>query len=175
MVVRTVGLPVAFEGALRGASEQLNSNQVVFRFQRMDEIVSNSIATQRFGLVLFGVFAGLALLLSTVGIYGVLSYVSAQRTHEVGVRMALGAQQRDVLHLVLAQGARVALFGVALGLIAAFVLTRLMANILFGVRPNDPLTFAAFALLLLLVALAACYVPARRATRVDPMIALRYE
>jgi predicted permease len=175
MVVRTVGLPVAFEGALRGASEQLNSNQVVFRFQRMDEIVSNSIATLRFGLVLFGVFAGLALLLSTVGIYGVLSYVSAQRTHEVGVRMALGAQQRDVLHLVLAQGARVALFGVALGLIAAFVLTRLMANILFGVRPNDPLTFAAFALLLLLVALAACYLPARRATRVDPMIALRYE
>jgi ABC-type antimicrobial peptide transport system permease subunit len=166
---------VAFEGALRGASEQLNSNQVVFRFQRMDEIVSNSIATLRFGLVLFGVFAGLALLLSTVGIYGVLSYVSAQRTHEVGVRMALGAQQRDVLHLVLAQGARVALFGVALGLIAAFVLTRLMANILFGVRPNDPLTFAAFALLLLLVALAACYLPARRATRVDPMIALRYE
>jgi putative ABC transport system permease protein len=141
----------------------------------MDEIVSNSIANQRFALVLFGVFAALSLLLSTVGIYGVLSYVSGQRTHEIGVRMALGAQQRDVLRLVLAQGARVALFGVALGLIASFALTRFLANILFGVHANDPLTFAAFALLLLLVALAACYVPARRATRVDPTVALRYE
>jgi predicted permease len=175
MVVRTSGPPEAVEGALRVASTQLSSNQVIFRFQRMDEIVSNSIATQRFALVLFGVFAALALLLSTVGIYGVLSYVSGQRTHEIGVRMALGAQPRDVLRMVLRQGARVALFGVILGLIASFALTRLMANILFGVRANDPLTFAVFAVLLLLVALAACYFPARRATKIDPMIALRYE
>jgi len=175
MVVRTSGPPQAFEGTLRVASAQLNSNQVVYRFQLLDEIVSNSIATQRFALVLFGVFAALALLLSSVGIYGVLSYISGQRTHEIGVRMALGAQQQDVLRLVLVQGARVALIGVALGLIVSFGLTRLMRNILFGVRANDPLTFAAFALLLFLVALAACYVPARRATRVDPMIALRYE
>lgn len=175
MVVRTSGPPEAVEGALRVASAQLSSNQVIFRFQRMDEIVSNSIATQRFALVLFGVFAALALLLSTVGIYGVLSYVSGQRTHEIGVRMALGAQPRDVLRMVLGQGARVALFGVVLGLIASFALTRLMANILFGVRANDPLTFAVFAVFLLFVALAACYFPAHRATKIDPMIALRYE
>ena len=175
MVVRTSGPPEAFEGALRDAALQLNSQDVVFRFQRMDEIVSNSIATQRFALVLFGIFAALALLLSSVGIYGVLSYIASQRTHEIGVRMALGAQRQDVLRMVLSQGARVATIGVVVGLLASFALTRLMTNILFGVRANDPLTFAAFALLLFLVALAACYVPARRATRVDPMIALRYE
>ncbi|HUO34478.1 MAG TPA: ABC transporter permease [Candidatus Acidoferrum sp.] len=175
MVVRTAGPPQAFEPALRDVSEQLNPNQVVYRFQRMNEIVSNSIAMQRFSLVLFGAFAVLALVLSSVGIYGVLTYIAAQRTHEIGVRMALGAQQRDVLRMVLLQGARVTLIGVGIGLIAALGLTRLMSNIVFGVRPDDPLTFGAFALLLLLVALAACYVPAHRATRIDPLVALRYE
>ena len=175
MVVRTAGQPQAFEPALRDASEQLNPNEGVYRFQRMDEIVSNSISMQRFSLVLFGVFAVLALVLSSVGIYGVLTYVAAQRTHEIGVRMALGAQRDDVLRMVLLQGARVALIGVGIGLVAALGLTRLMSNIVFGVRPDDPLTFAGFSLLLLLVALVACYVPAHRATRIDPLVALRYE
>ena len=175
MLVRTAGPPEAFEGALREAARQLNSEDVVFRFQPLEEIVSNSIASQRFALVLFGIFAALALLLSSVGIYGVLSYISGQRTHEIGVRMALGAQQADVLRMVLTQGARVAAIGVGIGLAASFALTRLMTNIIFGVRANDPLTFTAFGVLLLGVALGACYVPARRATRVDPMVALRYE
>lgn len=175
MVLRTAGAPQSFEPALRKAAEEMNPNQVVFRFQQMDEIVADSIATQRFALLLFGIFAALALLLSAVGIYGVLSYVAGQRTHEIGVRMALGAQQQDVLRMVLSQGARVALVGVFVGLVAAFALTRLMRDIIFGVGANDPVTFICLALLLILVALAACYVPARRATRVDPMVALRYE
>jgi predicted permease len=175
MLVRTAGPPQSLEAAIRKAAEELNPNEVVYRFQLMDEIVSGSIASERFALVLFGVFAGVALLLSSIGIYGVLSYVTGQRIHEIGVRMALGAQQHDVLKMVLFQGARVALLGVAVGLIAAFSLTRLMRSFLFGVGPNDPFTFVAFAGLLFLLALAACYVPAWRATRVDPMIALRYE
>lgn len=175
VIVRTAGPPAAFESAIRKAAEEMNPNQVVYRFQMMNQIVADSIATQRFALVLFGIFAALALLLSSIGIYGVLSYVAAQRTHEIGVRMALGAQQQDVLKMVLSQGARVALVGVVVGLVAAFALTRLMRDIIFGVRANDPVTFISLALLLVIVALAACYVPARRATRVDPMVALRYE
>jgi len=126
-------------------------------------------------MILLGAFAVLALVLSCIGIYGVISYLVGQRTHEIGIRVALGAQRGDVMRLVLGQGAKLALIGVAIGIAAALGLTRLMANQLFGVTAHDPLTFVAVAILLTLVALLACYLPARRAVRVDPMIALRYE
>jgi ABC-type antimicrobial peptide transport system permease subunit len=126
-------------------------------------------------MILLGVFAALALILSCVGIYGVISYLVSQRTHEIGVRIALGAQRSDVLRLILGQGVRMALIGVAIGIAAALGLTRLMANQLFGVTTHDPLTFGGVAVLLTLVAVAACYIPARRAMRTDPIVALRYE
>jgi ABC-type antimicrobial peptide transport system permease subunit len=126
-------------------------------------------------MILLGVFAGLAVVLACVGIYGVVSYLVGERTHEIGLRVALGAQRSDVMRLVLGEGAKMALAGVVAGLAAAFGLTRLMANQLFGVTPHDPLTYAAVAVLLMLVALFACYVPARRAVRLDPLAALRCE
>jgi ABC-type antimicrobial peptide transport system permease subunit len=141
----------------------------------MERIVSSSIAAQRFSMILLGIFATLALALSAIGIYGVISYFVGQRGQEVGIRMALGAQRRDVLWLILGQGARMAVIGVAIGVIASLVLTRLMSSMLYGVRAYDPLTFAGVASLVIAVAVLACYVPAMRATRVDPVTALRYE
>jgi ABC-type antimicrobial peptide transport system permease subunit len=126
-------------------------------------------------MLLLVLFSVLALILAAVGIYGLMAYSVSQRTHEIGVRLAIGAQRRDVLRLVLRDGARLTFLGIALGIIAALALTRLMATLLFEVTPTDPATFAAVAILLAVVALAACYIPARRATRVDPMVALRYD
>jgi len=174
-VVRAAGTPQAVSESLRAASQQLDSKQVLYEFQPMTKVVSDSIAAQRFTMILLGVFAVLALVLSAVGIFGVISYVTGQRTQEIGIRMALGAQRGDVLRLVLGHGMRVVLLGVAIGLAAALGLTRLMASQLYGVSAKDPLTFAGVAALLTLVALAACYIPARRAMRVDPIVALRYE
>jgi predicted permease len=174
-VVRAAGTPQAVSESLRAASQKYDSRQVLYEFQPMSKVVSDSIAAQRFTMILLGVFAALALLLSAVGIFGVISYVTGQRTQEIGIRMALGAQRGDVLALVLGQGMRVALLGVAIGLAAALGLTRLMASQLYGVSANDPPTFIAVAALLTFVALAACYIPARRAMRVDPILALRYE
>jgi predicted permease len=175
MVVRTSGNPDAFISAIRQASTKFDSGQLVYDFTAMTKIVSDSIATQRFTMILLGIFSALALVLSSVGIYGVISYVVGQRTHEIGIRMALGAQRRDVLRMVLGEGLRVALVGVAVGIAAALGLTHLMTQMIFGVRAVDPITFAGVAILLTLVALAACYMPARRAMRVDPIVALRYE
>jgi putative ABC transport system permease protein len=144
----------------------------------MQEIASESMSSQRFPMIHLGVFAGLALLLASVGIYGVISYSVAQRLHEIGIRMALGAERRDVFRMVIGQGFQLALAGLAIGAAATLVLTRLLSSfsqLLYGVGAGDPLTFAVVSLILTGVAILACYVPARRAMRVDPMIALRYE
>jgi predicted permease len=175
VVLRTAGDPAAVMGPVRRAVEQIDPREIIYSVQTMDEVIAGSFAARRLSMILLGIFAALALVLSCVGIYGVISYVVGQRTHEIGVRMALGAQPRDVLRLVLGEGAKMALVGVAAGIAAALGLTRLMANELFGVTAHDPLTFAAVAIVLTLVALLACYLPARRAVRVDPMVALRYQ
>ena len=174
-VARTHGAPETATAALRNATTQFDSQAVVYDFLPLQRIVSDSIAAQRFSMTLLGIFAGVALLLSAIGIYGVLSYFVGQRTHEVGIRMALGAQRWDVLRLILGQGTKMALIGVGIGLVAAVALTRLMASMLFGVSATDPLTFTGVALMLTGTAALACYLPARRATQVDPMVALRYE
>ncbi len=174
-IVRTAAAPENSLAPIRHALSALDPNIVVFETQTMEKIVAGSLAARRFSMILLGIFAALALLLSCVGVYGVISYLAGQRTHEIGLRMALGAQRTDVLRLVLGHSAKMALLGVALGLVASLSLTRLMAKLLYGVTAYDPLTFLAVAALLILTALAASYLPARRATRVDPMIALRYE
>jgi len=175
VVLRTEGDPAAIMGLVRGAVDQIDSREVIYGVQTMDDVLATSFAARRLSMILLGIFAALALVLSCVGIYGVVSYLVGQRTHEIGVRMALGAQREDVMRLVLGQGARMALIGVAVGLAAALGLTQLMASQLFGVTAHDPLTFVLVAILLTLVALLACYLPARRAMRVDPTVALRYE
>ncbi|MDE3108466.1 MAG: ABC transporter permease, partial [Acidobacteriota bacterium] len=174
-VVRTQGSPDAEMKTIRTALRSVNSGVVVYEVRTLKSIISRSLAARRFSMILLAIFAALALVLSCIGIYGVISYLVGQRTHEIGVRIALGAQPASVLRLILGQAARMALVGIAVGLAGSLALTRLISKMLFGVSAYDPLTFAAVASLLVVVALAACYVPARRAMRVDPMIALRYE
>jgi putative ABC transport system permease protein len=174
-LARTDGSPGAFVGSIRNAVSNFNSNAVMFGAEPVDDTVSRSLGARRFAMILLAVFAGLALLLSSIGIYGVVSYVVGQRTHEIGIRMALGAQRSDVLKVVMGQGAGLALLGVIAGLAAGAGLTRFMSKILYGVSATDPLTFVLVGVALMTVALAACYLPARRAMRVDPIVALRYE
>jgi predicted permease len=161
--------------ALRQTNRQISAEQAIYEPQSMDDIISATMASRRFSTILLGVFATLALLLSSIGIYGVISYLVGQRTREIGLRMALGASRAGVLWMVLSEGAKLASIGVAIGFAASLALTRILATLLFDVSPTDPLTFMAVAILLTLVALAACYIPARRAMHVDPMVALRYE
>jgi predicted permease len=175
VVVRTRAHAPGLMDSLRRVVQGLGGDNVIFQPRAMDDIVSDSLATRRFSMFVLAGFAALALLLSCVGIYGVISYVVSQRTNEIGIRMALGARRGDVLGLVLRQGVQLAIAGVAIGVLAAIALTRLMGDLLYGIPATDPLTFAGVAAGLTLVALAASYLPARRAMRVDPMQALRHE
>lgn len=175
LIVRTKADPLSVTAAVRHQVQQLDPNQPVYNVSTMEQTLDQSLATQRLSMTLLAVLAGLALILAAVGIYGVMSYTVSQRTHEIGIRMAIGAQQRDVFKLVIGRGLGLVLVGVAIGLAGAFGLTRLMATMLFGVKPTDPETFMTIAGLLIAVALLACYVPGRRATKVDPLVALRYE
>jgi putative ABC transport system permease protein len=175
LVVKSAADPASLTSAIRGAIASIDKDQPIFAIATMQELVDSSVSTRRVTLILLGIFSALALVLAAIGIYGVISYSVAQRTHEIGIRMALGADGGGVLRMILAQGAKLAGAGVVIGLAASLGLTRLMANLLFSVSAADPLTFAAVALVLVLVALLACYIPARRALRVDPIIALRYE
>jgi putative ABC transport system permease protein len=175
LVVREADGATGAAVGVREAIRQVDKDQYVPAVRRMTELVAGSVARRRFNALLTGLFAAVALLLASIGIFGVTAYTVAMRTHEIGVRMALGARAADVLRLVLWQGLRLILCGVGLGLLGSLALTRVLAGMLYGVTPTDAPTFAAVSLLLTAVALVACYVPARRATRVDPMIALRYE
>jgi len=175
LAVRTTASPQNAIAAIREQVRALDADQPITNVATMEERLSQSLSQPRFSTMLLGLFASVALLLAAVGIFGVMSYVVPQRTHEFGIRMALGAQRIDVLKLVVGHGMRLTVIGLAIGLAASFALTRLMSSLLFGVSATDPLTFLAISMLLASVALMASYFPARRATKVDPIIALRYE
>jgi predicted permease len=175
VVLRTQGDPTAVMGQVRETVKEIDPREVIYNVQTMDDVVATSYAARRLTMILLTAFAVLALALACVGIYGVISYLVGQRTQEIGIRMALGAQRRDILYLVLGEGTKMALAGAAIGIAASLALTRLMAKQLFGVSAHDPVTYASVAFVLMLVAIAACYIPARRAVRVDPMTSLRCE
>jgi putative ABC transport system permease protein len=175
IVARTNADPGAIAGSLRTTLTSVDKDLPVYWVKPMTEYLRDSLSRRRFNMVLLMIFSGVALVLAAVGIYGVISYGVTQRTHELGIRMALGAQQRDVLKLVVRQAMIVALGGVGIGLLASLALTRLLKSLLFNVGVTDPLTFVAIAALMSMIALLACLIPARRATKVDPLVALRYE
>jgi predicted permease len=175
LAVRSAVDPASLAGAVRREVAAVDPDQPTADVTTLEQTLSQSVAPRRFNMLLLGVFAFIALLISTVGVYGVVAYSVTQRTHEVGIRMALGAQRGDVLRMVIGQGLKLALIGVAIGVAGALALTRFLASLLYGVKPTDPLTFIAVSVILIAVALLACYIPARRASKIDPMVALRYE
>jgi putative ABC transport system permease protein len=175
VVVRSSLSASSVAAAIRQSVHAIDKDLPVTDFATFPDMLGQSISRERFRTFLLGSFSAIALVLAAVGIFGVISYSASQRTHEIGIRMALGAQRRDVLHLILVQGAKLALLGLAIGVVLAFLLTRLIASLLYSVSATDPLTFGAVAIVLLGVVMTACYIPARRAMRVDPMVALRYQ
>jgi putative ABC transport system permease protein len=175
LVVRTVGAPTALTSAIRNAVLAVDPAQPIYNVQTMEEVIAASVSDRRLNTLLLGLFAGIALTLALIGVYSVMSYMVVQHTREIGIRMALGARARDVLQLVIAQGAVLAILGIGIGIGLSLMLTRLLGSLLYNISPNDPLTFVLTPMLLLSVAFLACWIPARRATKVDPMIALRQE
>jgi putative ABC transport system permease protein len=175
LLVRTASNPAQMTATIQKAIRDIDKDQAGFNVATMQQVLSNSISLRTFSMFLFGVFSALALILATIGIYGVISYSVAQRVHEIGIRMALGAAQRDVLKMVIRSGLILAMVGIGIGMGVSFGLTRLLSSLLFGVTPTDPLTFVIIVLMLAAVAILASYIPARRASKVDPMVALRYE
>ncbi|MGH9865879.1 MAG: FtsX-like permease family protein, partial [Candidatus Acidiferrales bacterium] len=173
--VRSAGDPQAIVPAIRHRLATIDSSQAISQVQTLDQLLDAARAQSRFTMTLFGIFSAMALVLAIVGIYGVISYASAQRTQEMGIRMALGADKKDIFRLVIGRGLRLASIGILIGLVTPFTLTRLMSSLLYKVSPADPLTIIGSAILFLAAALLASYIPARRASRTDPMIALRYE
>ena len=175
VLIKGASDPNLLIASARNAVKALDPDQPIYNQRTMGEIRAESVQSEKLTLTLLSLFAGIALVLAIVGIYGVMSYSVTQRTHEIGIRMAIGARPRDVFRMVLGQGMKLALIGVGLGLILAFAVTRFMATMLFGVAPTDATTFGAITAILIGVALLACYLPGRRATRVEPTISLRYE
>jgi len=175
ILVRTAVNPLSLRHAVEAAVRDADPNIPIGHIRSMEDVLAVSLAFQRLLMALMSVFAGLALVLAAVGIYGVLAYSVRQRTHEIGIRLAVGAQRKDVLRMVVGQGFKLALVGLGIGMAGALALTRFLSKLLYGVKPSDPLTLATVSLLLLAVALLAAYIPARRAAKVDPMVALRYE
>ncbi len=174
-IIQTAADPASLSAAIQHEIQSVDSQLAPSKIRTMDQVISESTARQNFNMLLLTIFAGLALLLAAIGIYGLMSYTVEQRTQELGIRMALGAGRGDMLKLVVRQGMLLAGIGVAIGLAASFGLNRLLANLLFGVKATDPITYAAVTVILISVALLATYVPARRATKIDPLVALRYE
>ncbi len=175
IAVRTANDPRSIVEAARRQVAFFAKNEPIYHVETLDQYLAQSVVLPRLVTLLLSGFAGLALLLACVGVYGVISYIVVQRTREVGIRMALGAQKSDVLRMIVGQGIRPALAGLAIGIVGALKLTRLLSSLLYGVTPTDPLTFASVSLILVSVALLACYIPARRAARVDPMVSLHHE
>jgi len=175
VVVRSSLSAASVAAGIREAVRSVDKNLPVTDIESLNDAVGQSISQERFRTFLLGSFSAIALVLAAVGIFGVMSYSASQRTHEIGIRVALGAGRRDVLRLILGQGTKLALLGLGVGLVAAFLLTRLMSSLLYRISATDPATFASVTIILLAVALTACYIPARRAMRVDPMVALRHE
>jgi putative ABC transport system permease protein len=175
LIIRANGTPESLINGMRQAVQSIDPDQPIRRVQTLQSAIAKTVAPLRFVTVLIAMFAGLALTLATIGIYGVMSYAVTQRTQEIGIRMALGAQHHDVLKLVLGHGMILTLVGIGLGLACGLILTRVMASLLFEVRPTDATTFAVVSITEAIIAMLACYIPARRATRVDPLVALRYE
>jgi putative ABC transport system permease protein len=175
ILLRASNDPNGLVSAIRAQLRQMDRDQPMANVALMEQLVSNSYSRSRFTMIVLAIFSGVALLLAAIGIYGVIAYTVAQRTNEIGIRVAMGAQCRDVLRLILGQGSRLIFLGVTFGTMAGLLVTRLMRGLLFGISATDPETFVGVALLLSAVALLACYMPARRAMHVDPLVALRHE